>query len=689
MKPFLKLSFLICFLLPVLWGILLSWEIVSFRGIALSEIYQILILVFLYPMLSYGSTAALFGFFLSLFEKKKLPQGSGKPNENSWAELSETKVAIVMPVYEEDERSTFPRIEAMYDSLRSFGQFPNIQFFILSDTRTPEKWIREEFAYLSLCESKKDFSTFHYRRRKQNLNGKSGNIADFCRRWGKQFEYMLVLDADSYVSGNSILRMIQRMESQKNLGILQAPTQVFQASTLFQKMMSFSSQVFSPLFLKGTSLWQTGSASYWGHNAMIRIDAFMKYCALPPLPNYGGLGGKIMSHDTIEATLMKKAGYEIICDLNLSESYEESPPNFIDSLKRDQRWCKGNLQHIWFLFAPGIPWEYRLQIGVGILAYLGSPLWGIYMGLSFWNYWQDQTFFSFSMLPEEWEAFRVQLYDPLYTKLLLLTLVMLFLPRVLVFFQVFCQKGFSAIIAFLWETLHSILTAPIYMVYHSIFVFSTLFNKKVSWGSQNRSGSYSFSFISQSFGGLTLLGVTTAYISYSAGNGLFWITLPIWLGWVLSIPLVAFTSTKNRFLSYFYDKVNKGLPQEEVEVLNQLLKTKSKQPYDGHELFFALVHPRYSEVHIQLQGKKVVQKKIQNRNVLNLNTILYKGTDQISDRELLRILSDERAVREFRRMFWSGDPQEFANEWKSKWKLLNPFFEPSASNKMSSALHPQ
>ena len=65
---------------------------------------------------------------------------------------------------------------------------------------------------------------------------------------------------------------------------------------------------------------------------------------------------------------MRRAGYEVWIAYEEPGSYEEGPPNLSDMLTRDRRWCAGNLQHFWFLFARGIELGSRLQIWIGLMA---------------------------------------------------------------------------------------------------------------------------------------------------------------------------------------------------------------------------------------------------------------------------------------------------------------------------------
>ncbi|TGM20184.1 glucans biosynthesis glucosyltransferase MdoH [Leptospira selangorensis] len=676
MIQFHRFIFFTVFIIPILIGLTTFAQIISFGGVELTEYYQFITLLFLLPMLSYGATTSLFGFLISLLKKgdpllkaKKIPEETlDFPN------IESVPVALVMPVYEENEVSIFARIKVIYESLENYHSLPKLDFFILSDTRTPEKWIKEEAAYLELCESTGNYKKFHYRRRKSNLNGKSGNIADFCRRWGNRYEYMIILDADSLMSGDIIVQLIAMMQQNPKAGIIQTNSKLFRATTLFQKLTEFSSYLFSPFFLKGASFWQINANSYWGHNAILRIKPFMEYCALPHLPEYGGLGGKILSHDTVEASLMRKAGFEVLCAYELEGSYEENPPNIIDVLKRDQRWCQGNMQHFWFLFGKKIPLINRIHILNGILSYLNSPIWLCYILLSLWNYVEESKFLNYSMLPEEFEYFKAQIYDPLYLKLLYLSLILLFLPRVLSYLSLPMKQIFKKFPAFFLETLFSILIAPIYMIYHSIFVVSIFLNQKISWGPQNRDAesSYPFSYVVSSFFGITILGLVSAYISYSYSLMLFLLTMPIWIGWTLSIPLVIFTSREQKSLQSFFDlsywKPNRDLSHH----LKEELTSKKHNRMEGKEIFYALVHPIFHKKHKQLQGNKSYMSKVSNSITEDFEILLKEGPESLDRKKMLNILSNRELLDLFFQTFWTSEKSKWGQYWKTIWQEINP-----------------
>ncbi len=681
MKRFRRILFLLTLITPLAVGFSLFYKISSFRSFQITEYYQFIALFFLYPMLSYGATTAIFGFIQNRKKEKDRLLISNTQNLPT-VYKSNSKTAIVMPIYEENTEITFTRMHVIYNSLKE--KYPNlpVDFFFLSDTRSTKNWIQEEIAYTQICKLNQEYVKIHYRRRKQNLNGKSGNLADFCRRWGKQYDYMIVLDADSFLTSELIQKLILLMDQNPKTGIIQTASKLFRPGSIFQKIQNFNSSFFTDLFSAGSYYYQLDSSPYFGHNAIIRIQPFMKYCALPHLPNYGALGGRILSHDTIESALMKKAGYDVHLAYNLEGSFEECPPSIIDSLKRDQRWCQGNLQHVWFLFAKNIPVFNRIQILIGILSYVNAFIWALFICLSVINYLDDSKYLSYSMLPDEFEFFKSQIYDPLYYQLFSLSMVLLFLPRVLAYFDNLLSgryKYFGGLFRvtfnFMLETLFSIFIAPIYMVYHSIFVISTILNKKISWGPQNRNSDtiYSPSFVVSSFSGITLLGFTLGFITFEYSIAIFFALVPIFIGWVLSIPLVYFTNKKAGKLENLFVTPELAFPHEELRLLEKEKSLFNFKFTEGYEYFFAFVHPSFFRIHKQYQART---KSTPTRNSSledRVRELVESGPSSLDEGTLKRILLDRNLVTRAHNLIWSSRLRNSDTYWNQKWETYIPF----------------
>ena len=217
-----------------------------------------------------------------------------------------------MPVYNEPAHRVCAGLQAIYESLSATGRGADFDFFILSDTTDSDLWLAEELAWTKLIKSVRGPSRIFYRHRAKNVRRKSGNIGDFCQRWGAHYRYMLVLDADSIMSGQTIVALVDRMNEDPRIGILQAPPIPVNRESIFARCQQFAARVYGPVFLEGFAAWTGCDGNYWGHNAMLRVKAFTGACGLSELPGSGPLGGEILSHDFVEAALYAACGLQSV-----------------------------------------------------------------------------------------------------------------------------------------------------------------------------------------------------------------------------------------------------------------------------------------------------------------------------------------------------------------------------------------
>lgn len=312
--------------------------------------------------IAWGATHALIGFVSRI---------RGRKSQLSEKSVFETpgSVAIVLPVYNEEPGRVFAGLRTMYESLQRTGAAENFDFFVLSDSTNPERWVEEEHAWAILCRDLNAFGRINYRRRSVNTDKKAGNLLEFCESWGRSYRYMVTLDADSIITGDTIQTLYRRMEGNPRLGILQTAPKIVYAESLWGRLQQFANHFYGPIFAAGLNFWQRSEGNYWGHNAIIRMAPFMEHCALPDLPGREPFGGKILSHDFVEAALMQRAGFEVRLTADLEGSYEECPQDIVEHAKRDRRWCQGNMQHFWLLFSKGLTFASRLHLANGIMGY--------------------------------------------------------------------------------------------------------------------------------------------------------------------------------------------------------------------------------------------------------------------------------------------------------------------------------
>lgn len=511
--------------------------------------------------------ASIFGFF-ELLTGKNMP-GIVWPEKKT---PLKSKTAILMPIYNEECDAVYARLLSIANSLVKTGQAKAYDMFVLSDTTNPKIWVEEENCWLNAKKLMPNDINLYYRRRPQNIARKSGNIEDFCHKWGALYDYMVVLDADSLLEGKTIVEMSRLMEINTDTGIIQAPPQCINSHSLFARVQQFAGKVYGNIVSAGLCYWQVHDSNYWGHNAIIRIKAFMECCGLPVLKGPKPFGGHILSHDFVEAALIRRGGWYAWLLPELGGSYEECPPTMIDFATRDRRWCQGNIQHLEILVSKHIHPISRIHFTIGIMSYLSSPLWfiflisGILVALGH-VYFPPEYFSSEQSLFPNWPIF-----DKLGTiTLFLISMFMLIFPKFLGMIIYLKNNKFKNIGGFfgtlksvLAEIVFSALIAPIMMVFQTKFVWEILTGQDVGWKTQSRDGYTTWKEAFNRHIGHTILGVLTTYVVYYQLPALFYWMLPVTLGLMLSIPLSVLSSYEG--LGHYAFKHNWFIIPEEKRV---------------------------------------------------------------------------------------------------------------------------
>jgi membrane glycosyltransferase len=394
------------------------------------------------------------------------------------------------------------------------------------------------------------FGRVFYRWRRHRIKRKSGNVADFCRRWGRDYRYMIVLDADSVMSGACITTLVRIAEANPTAGIIQTAPRAAGRDTLYARMQQFATCVYGPLFTAGLHYWQLGESHYWGHNAIIRIAPFIRHCALGRLPGRGSLSGEILSHDFVEAALMRRAGWAVWIAYDLPGSYEEMPPNLIDELKRDRRWCQGNLMNFRLFLIKGLHPAHRAVFVTGVMAYLSAPLWFASLMLSTWLL-AEHVLKAPTYFPEPYQLFPVwpEWHPEWAIGLFSATAALLFLPKILAMLLLGAKGtqpyggGERLVTSTLTEMVMSALLAPIRMLFHTRFVLTALLGRTVTWKSPPREdAATTWTEAITRHGIQTLFGVLWAAGIYWLNPAFLWWLLPIVGALIVSIPLSVFSS---------------------------------------------------------------------------------------------------------------------------------------------------
>ncbi|HSQ82837.1 MAG TPA: glucans biosynthesis glucosyltransferase MdoH [Casimicrobiaceae bacterium] len=525
-------------------------RVLPYHGRQPLEIAVLVLFAILFGWISAGFWTAMAGFVLLASGRDRFAISKRTCCDSPAAIPEDARTAIVMPICNEDVARVFAGLRATYESLRATGALEHFDFFVLSDSGNPDIRVAEIDAWAALNREVGGFGRIFYRWRQHRIKRKSGNIADFCRRWGRKYRYMVVLDADSVMSGECLTTLVRIAEANPDAGIIQTAPRAAGRDTFYARVQQFATGVYGPLFTAGLHFWQFGESHYWGHNAIIRVAPFIRHCALGRLPGRGALSGEILSHDFVEAALMRRAGWGVWIAYDLPGSYEEMPPNLIDELSRDRRWCQGNLMNFRLFWMKGLHPAHRAVFMTGVLAYLSAPLWFAFLIVStvllaVHTLLEPQYFVEPYQLFPVWPEWRPEWAVTLFSA----TAVLLFLPKVLAALRIAVRDapahGGRAHLAasLVGEMTISALLAPIRMLFHTQFVVTALAGRSVRWKSPPREDAETgWREALRRHGLHTVVGVVWAAFVWWLNPSFLWWLLPVVGALILSVPLSVITS---------------------------------------------------------------------------------------------------------------------------------------------------
>lgn len=447
------------------------------------------------------------------------------------------QTAVLLTLRNEEPGRALARLKVVKASLDATGQGASFSYFILSDTNDPKVASAEEAGIAEWKAADPDRDRIVYRRRTENTGFKAGNVRDFCERWGAGYELMLPLDADSLMSGEAIVKLVRMMQAHPKLGILQSLVVGMPSESAFARIFQFGMRHGMRSYTMGQSWWVGDCGPFWGHNALVRIKPFADECHLPMLPGKPPLGGHVLSHDQVEATLMRRAGYEVRVLPFENGSWEENPPTILDFAKRDVRWCQGNMQYVKLLDLPGLKPMSRFQLVWAILMFVGIPAWTLMIALS------PVAAYEASSVADYPTGLAIGLY---------LTFFAMYLaPKIAGLIDAVLTRGgvasFGGPLRFASSTalelVFSFLQGAVSTIRTSIFMVGLAFGRSVVWGGQSRDA-YGISLRTaiENFWPQTLFGILVCGALYAISPTAFYWSLPLTAGYLLAIPFAVVTA---------------------------------------------------------------------------------------------------------------------------------------------------
>jgi membrane glycosyltransferase len=675
------LLFLLCVISTSAAGYVM-FKLLWANGTNVLDVPIMVLFCILFFWITIGFWTATFGFIKQLLINEQLLKTHEDKPQDRIIPQNDGRTAIVMPIYNEDVTRVFAGLRAMYESLAGLPGADAFDFFILSDSTNPDNWVEEERAWTRMRQRMAGPMGLYYRRRGDNTGKKSGNLKQFCEQWGAHYRYMIVLDADSILTGNTMRRMVSRMEFDPSIGILQVPPAPVNRDSFFARLQQFSSQVYGGMFTSGYALWTQTEGNYWGHNAIIRVKPFMESCGLPLLPGPAPLGGLILSHDFVEAALIRRAGWKVVVASDLDGSYEESPTNLIDYAKRDQRWCQGNLQHLRLTLASGLKPFNRVHLAMGVMSYIASPLWLAFIILSLLQVvitTHSKTEAIISKVPVSgvWVS---------HTALALFgcTMLLLLLPKCWAFLLAAGQEdkldalggGWKLCLGILLETVVSMVIAPISMLFHTTFVLGTLLGHRVHWNSQNRGEAHiSWSQALEAHASHTILGLGMLLLIQMYIPVMLPWALPVLFGMIVSVPISVLLSSaslgqrlrEEGLLLIPEETYTPWILQTQHIQHEALLAFRKVSP---HPFIHVITDPALNHLHRTLLKEAIGTEPIDATNRQRLERIAIAGGPvRLTSAEKLQLLRDPQAMLRLHQEAWKDWPLDMLMRSNLAWDV--------------------
>jgi membrane glycosyltransferase len=449
-------------------------------GFSLLNVTGLLLFAVILPWMVAGFWNAVIGFIILRFAADPATAVMPASAHIRGDEPVTAATAILLCVRNELPARTIRNLEPMLEGIDASGYGERFHLYVLSDSNDAGLAAREEAHFSELAQRWLGRIGVIYRRRTVNTGYKAGNIRDFCERWGGRHELAVTLDADSFMTADAVIRLVRVMQADSRLGILQGLVVGMPSTSLFARIFQFGMRLGMRSYTIGSAWWQSDCGPYWGHNAVLRIEPFTRHCNLPVLEE--GKGERhILSHDQIEAALMRSAGYHVRVLAQEDLGWEENPPTLLEFMRRDLRWCQGNMQYWRFLSLPNLKLVSRYQLMLAIVMFIGSPAWIGLLALA-----------TIALVSSDSPArfIRADLGIPLFGWVLL----MWFAPKIATVIDLLLRpddrQAFGGtgriIVNFAIETAYSIVLCPILWISHTIFLIGLLFNREIGWIGQVR-----------------------------------------------------------------------------------------------------------------------------------------------------------------------------------------------------------
>jgi membrane glycosyltransferase len=552
-----RVLFVVLFTATVAGTLALAALALSPGGISVIDLALLALLAVTLPWMVVGFWNAVIGFLIMRLAADPTAAIMPLAARIRGDEPVMASTAILLCIRNELPERMIRNLEPMLVGLDAAGCGERFHLYVLSDTSDAAIAGSEEARFAELSARWRGRIAITYRRRTVNTAYKAGNVREFCERWGGQHEFAVTLDADSFMTAEAVLRLVRIMQADPKLGILQGLVVGLPSTSAFARIFQFGMRLGMRSYTIGSAWWQGDCGPYWGHNAVLRLSPFIAHCALPVLSRDGKEDRHILSHDQIEAVLMRAAGYAVRVLPREDLGWEENPPTLLEFIRRDLRWCQGNMQYWRFLGLPGLKPVSRYQLMLAILMFISSPAWIGMLVLGTLTAASSDTPGHFMRADAGMALF-------------IWILVMWFSPKIAsavdILLRPDLRRGFGGaglfVVNYAVETAYSVLLCPILWFGHTIFLGGLLFGREIGWIGQTRDDhAVPFTLALHNLWPHTLLGCAALGLLVTAQPAAIPYALFLAGGPALAIPFAVMTAWP--WLGSFSARIGVGrLPEE-------------------------------------------------------------------------------------------------------------------------------
>ena len=232
--------------------------------------------------------------------------------------------------------SHHPKVAVLYttmndvvpECLAAIHQDHPVDVFVLDDSSDAEA--------RSTVDRIANSSGFRVVRRSARRGYKAGAINDWYARWGAEYDYFVLLDADSFLPVDWVGEALKFAEHPAN-----ARVAVFQGQINIWNLDTRFVQTLAPMSRVGQFVWESGLANAldavfcYGHNVLVRTRA---------VEEIGGFVEGYVSEDFATAVALADRGWH--SRFVPLHTYEAMPENVRGFIKRQNKWTRGAMEFV-------------------------------------------------------------------------------------------------------------------------------------------------------------------------------------------------------------------------------------------------------------------------------------------------------------------------------------------------------